>query len=254
MNKNDILNIFNNEIFTEIYLETEATTRSYEKHFKRLVDMIPIKVNDKILDIGTAHGPSSLALFRKQPQIEVVAVDPSRNLLLISKAKFYGENINEFFTNYSKNGAVLSYLADQYQECSKFNNKISYVESFAEDLDDSKIGKFDHILGSLSLHWLVGPFKAFSNFYKILKKNSTVAISSSSWKYRTSDPNIDHKKRFDNSPFLKKFYKNLDSILGYKETEIIPEEDLWNLNKLTRLLNGTGFELINYFEEKKTIS
>lgn len=255
MKREEILRIFDNDQFCEIYLESEATTLAYERHYRRLQGLMPINENEVILDVGAHHGSSSLELFRRQPRIKVVALDPSKTLLDVSKAKFQGTGIERLLAKYAHNGAVVKYLADQYQECSTHGNNISYCIGFAEDIDGMNIGKFDHVFGSMGLHWLVDPIKAFSNFNNVLKKGGTVATASHAWKYRLKDPQLDRKSGCDDAPFVKKFYENLDRIVGYEPKEQALEEgDLWDYEKVVKLLEETGFELIAYEEDKKPIT
>ncbi len=252
MDKQDILRVFGNNQFVEIYLETEATTLAYDRHFKYLMDQTPLQPGHRVLDVGTAFGPPSLALFRKQPDIQVVAMDPVEDMLAISKALFTGEGIKELLLKYAHNIAVLTYLANMYQECSRFGSQISYVQSFAEDIDRMNIGQFDHILGSLSLHWLLDPEKAFSNFNIALKTRGTVSISSDAWKYKMSRPDFRNDRKISDAPFMRTFYRHLDTLVGVQEGS--PQEEPNDLEKVERLLSKTGFKLIGYEERKVPIS
>ncbi len=259
MKKQDILDIFNNKDFIEIYLEDEATTRAYEHHFGRLAEIMPIQEGNRILDVGSAHGVPSLSLFEKQPKIEVVALDPATNLLAISRALFKGTNIEKLLAGFAHNGAVLTYLANQHQRCSPHGERISYEEGFAEDIAGGRLeeglnyifpGGFNHIMGSLALHWLINPEKAFQNFHELLAKNGTVGISSASWRYRASNPGLDNERRIENAPFMTAFYENLESALDRGKSESSEEPRIWDKSKVEKLLTETGFELIGYSEEK----
>ncbi|RJQ17649.1 class I SAM-dependent methyltransferase [Candidatus Woesearchaeota archaeon] len=255
LSKEDILSIFDNPAVLEPYLEKEAITRSYEKNFEQLVALLPLEPNQRILDVGTSHGPPSLALLRREPTLQIVAMDPAKNVLEISRAKFHGEHIDELIAKYAHNMAVAAYLADQYHECIAFKNNITYVQAFAEDVSASVHGHFDHVLASLALHWLIDPEKAFSRFHEVLNLRGTVAITSASWKYKLSDPQLQHEYRFDNAPFVKQFYDNLDVLLGFQRTVSVAEQpDYWDADKVLALLAQTGFELVAYKENRKPVS
>jgi ubiquinone/menaquinone biosynthesis C-methylase UbiE len=259
MNKKEILKIFNDHHFVDVYLEWEAATRSYESHYQRLVENIPLHSGERVLDVGASQGSPSQALFKKQSDLQVVAVEPCENVFKIAKAVFTGAGLEDLIRKYGNNISILNYLGDQYQECVKYSSQISFATGFAEDLLQLSLGKFNHVLASCALHWLVEPEKVFSNFYNLLLPNGTVAISSASWKYKPSHPNLDHEMRLDNEPFTRKFNECLDNLLGYqkerkKEQEKTPSQSWLDKKWVENLLQKTGFEIISYRELKTPLS
>jgi len=254
MNKQEILSIFGNELFTEFYLEKEATTLSYDSHYSRWVDLIPLKKGDRVLDVGHSHGFPALALFRKEPDIRVVGLEPAQNLLDISKAKFTGKNIGEYIRKYAHNGAVATYIANQHQECVTHKDKISFtLPVFAEDLDKLELGFFNHVICSAAIHWLIDPIKSLNNFNKVLNLEGTISISSAGWKYKPENPELDHNKRFERAPFVIRFYENLYQSLGLNLDEP-KNERFFNLAQVNEWFDKTGFELAEYREYRKPLS
>lgn len=130
------------EIFADQWNGTDYAQNSSVQlsHAERLLANLPLKGNEKILDVGCGDGKITALLAKRAPQGIVIGIDPSVSML--SKA----ENIREQRSDLSN---------------------LTFFEASAESF--SLPESFDHIVAIHVMHWVQEQEEALKNIYAHLK-------------------------------------------------------------------------------------
>ena len=131
----------NNQDFTEISKRYKKTSIIQNSAADILLDLLNIKENERILDVGCGTGNLTQKLFNKS-QGYVVGIDPSSGMIEESR-----------------------------KNCSK---EIQFYVSSAEDI--SFYSSFDVIFCNSAFQWVRDANKSIYNFYNALKVNGRVGI------------------------------------------------------------------------------
>lgn len=119
-----------------------------DSHLKLLIDMMKVKRNDKILDLGTGTGYIAFPLAEKYRTSTIIGLDIVTETLKRNAIKAEKSNINNLrFISY--NGNILPFL------------------------DNS----FDIIIARYTLHHFPNIMQSFEEMYRILKPNGKLLIS-----------------------------------------------------------------------------
>jgi len=183
---------------------------------KKLIDIVSIQPNDKIIDVGSGTGDLVKLIFDKNNNANVYAVDLNKKML------------NEAKKN-------LLYLD---------RKKLKFIEANAESLpfDDNF---FDTYLISFCLRNVTEIDKALKEAHRILKPNGSFYCL----EFGTANTNLintiylKYKKNF--IPFIgKKIAKNENAYKYLSESiDKFPHKEI-----LVDKIKNVGFEEINYFD------
>ncbi len=134
---------------TEEYLEMQKRIgRFYLKRFLRI--LADQGKSGRFLEIGSGPGYQTAKVAEKYPKTEIVAVEPSADMITIAKS---------------------------YLEQKGLSDRVRFVEGLVEDEALIKdLGRFDLIYSSFSLHHWKNLVKAFQNLYQALKEDGVLLI------------------------------------------------------------------------------
>jgi ubiquinone/menaquinone biosynthesis C-methylase UbiE len=132
------------------YLEMQKKmARFYLNGFLRIVE--DQKKNGKFLEIGPGPGYQTVEIIRRFPGAQITALEASSDMIKVA-------------TTYSQSQEALG-------------NRLTFIKGEVEDTGlIHRLGKFDLVYSTFSLHHWQEPIKAMQNLYGALKKGGIILI------------------------------------------------------------------------------
>ena len=143
------LEIITGEQKTSDYLEMQKKmARFYLPKFLKLLENQ--NRTGRFLEIGCGPGYQTVQVAKKNPNSEIVALEPSSDMIRVAKS---------------------------YSQLQSLNGQTTFVEGVVEDNRTiQSLGKFDLVYSTFSLHHWKDPQKAIQNLYDALKEEGVVLI------------------------------------------------------------------------------
>jgi ubiquinone/menaquinone biosynthesis C-methylase UbiE len=123
-----------------------------------LKDVKTLNLGENYLEIGAGPGLLAIAIAEDNPHVHIIAVDISSDMVTV---------------------------ANEYIRANRLQDIIQYYMADANDEDNlSRLGKFDLVYTTFSMHHWKEPVKSISNLWNAVKNDGTLYIydfKSDSW-------------------------------------------------------------------------
>lgn len=137
-------------------------------HAERLLANLPLRGNEKILDVGCGDGKITALLAKKVPQGVVIGIDPSSSMLI--KA----ENIREQNSDLS-NLTFFEGAAENFSLPESFDHIIAiHVMHWVKEQEEALKNIYTHLKPAGQVHFILAPSKEGLPFHKALQRTIKV--------------------------------------------------------------------------------
>ncbi len=150
---------------------------------RNLLNHSSIERGDRVLDLGSRTGISTLEIFRRQSDITILGINQSEGMDFLAKYKF-SQNNGQLVSEID-NEQLLRYWRDFRTESKPYGNNVEFLMGDFEKID-LQHESFDSAVASQFMHWSADLSKPFTQLAKFLKQMGKVAWNSSSHWYNDS--------------------------------------------------------------------
>lgn len=185
-----------------------------ERHLQRILEFLPLKVDMKILDLGTGSGYLSFSIAKKWPDISIVGLDIVEKALEANRIRAKEQNVRNInFITY--NGLDFPFADDE------FDMVISrYALHHFPDIHKS-ISEVSRVIKPEGFFFISDPTpnlcdtSRFIDEYMQLKKDGHIKFyTKDEWKQICEKCGLQFKKSFDSAI---RFPKEKDTAYGFDE-------------------------------------
>lgn len=217
-------------------------THPYKINAKRLVKHLSLKEEQKILDIGSGTGISTLELFLANSNIHIIGVEISEGMFLTARYKFNQTNGEELIERI-KDENLLRYWEEFRKTSKPYKDKVEFIKADFQEVElESR--SINNAIANQVLHWK-DLSKSFKQLNKFLKHDGELIWSTSSHFYNDRDfPSLEFGFRCNDfvKYVLDEVNKSVSIIGNYLEISR-PKHNLDSLRKIA-LEQGFGVEQI----------
>ena len=166
---------------------------------RKLVEHLPAKKSQRILDAGSGTGIASLEIFRQHPDLKIVGIDVSPGMLAIARFKFHQTRwdrrppkARQLLENERYEDAVTinNYWNDFRNESLPFQHQVEFVQGdfkrTARMVEIFGEETFNHAVANQFVHW-TGIQEAFASFSELVMKGGSVVWNSASHFFNDSE-------------------------------------------------------------------
>jgi len=224
---------------------------------KQLIKHLSLISNQKILDVGSGTGTSTLELFLKNPNISVVGIEDSEGMLQIARYKFHQISSDDLKLNEFVNDEILLNYFDKFRiESKDYKDKVKFILDDIETTNQIDEESMDGVIANMSLHW-TDLSNSFKQIYRFLKERGEVVFNTSSHFYNNQLFNtLEYDFRLNDfvKYFLEEISKNIDinpdyhSLVDPKHNfdsfRSIASEQGFELEQVSTNLNNLGLQVI----------
>jgi len=210
----------------------------YRAEAKKLIKHLFAEKDQRILDLGSGTGISTLELLSQNPEVYALGVEVSEGMLQIARYKFHQVNGDELLKQVD-DSKLLRYWQDFRTESERYKDQVEFILGDFQEIDDIEPESIDGAIGNQFMHW-TDLSKSFKQLYRFLKRDRHVVWNSASHFYDDSKfPSSEYGFRYND--FLRFILDEVGKrvrVRDYK-TLSIPEH---NLDSIKTITSEQGFE------------
>jgi|SRR3989344_1006257 len=203
----------------------------YKTGSKRLVDRLNLKEGNVVLDIGSGTGISTLEIFQRQPNIQVIGVEISEGMFLTSLYKF-NKSDGKSLLNKLNNERLLTYWQEFRKKTISHKNKVNFINKDFQEIE-LEPRTIDNAVANQVMHWM-DLHKAFNQLDICLKQDGELIWSTSSHFYNDKGfPSLEYGFRYND--FVKYVLDEVNKdvkVVGNYLDMARPKHDIDSLNKI----------------------
>jgi SAM-dependent methyltransferase len=192
-------------------------TTNYRHVARLLVSHFPAALGDRVLDLGSGTGISTLELLCQHPSLSVVGVEMAKGPYKLAKFKFHKIAGRRF--RHEKDPALQAYWDAFRKESERFSDQIRFVN---RDFLDDKIStsrmfrqKFDGAIGNQFVHNTY-EYQCFKQLKEVLKPGAHFVWNTAShYCYDGKIPPAEHSFRYNE--FLKYVLDEVNKTMQTKD-------------------------------------
>ena len=150
----------------------------YRRSARKLVNLLQASNGQKVLDVGSGTGISTLEIFLQSPEISVLSIEISEGMMDIARFKF-NQLDNLGHMEGITNKRLLKYWGQFRAESKPYRNDVEFILGDIEVIDEIDNESIDVAVGNQSLHW-TDLSKSFGQLNRLLKRKGRVIFNSAS--------------------------------------------------------------------------
>ena len=154
---------------------------NYRFGAKRLIDFSSAEAGQRVLDLGSGTGISTLELFVQKKGIFVFGIEMSEGMFDIARYKFHQDDGGRFLSQF-EDELLLQYWSDFRKESEQFKDKVKFLQADFQKIKEFPFESVDSAIGNQFMHW-TDLSKSFDQLHKLLKKGGEVIWNSASHFY-----------------------------------------------------------------------
>lgn len=174
---------------------------------RKLARVLPSLNGQRVLEIGSRSGISTLELFLYHHNLLILGIEKSGGLLDIARYKFNKQEPSESMKN-ADNPNLLEYWRWFKSESEQYKNKVNFIKEDFDNINSNEThglleSSFDNAVSHQGMHWgdLAKKLKQTKYF---LKKGGSLYWTSSGHVYDDSNPEFSNSATyFKNNDFFK---------------------------------------------------
>lgn len=205
----------------------------YRAGASRLISYLSINSNQKVLDMGSGTGISTLEVLSQNPEIKVVGVEISKGMLAVARYKFNFDDGQEILKVVDDKN-LLRYWKRFREESRKYTGQVIFVQDDFQSTDKIYEKSIDAAVGNQFMHW-TDLSKTFGQLRRVLKDGSPAIWNSASHFYEDSQfPSREYGFRYNDflAYVLDEVAKEV-KVDDYK-TLSRPEHDLGSIRRISQ--------------------
>lgn len=208
---------------------------TYRLLTRRLIGYLQAKEGQRVLDLGSGTGISTLEALTQNPGILVTGVEKSQGMLEVAKYKFHKTDGRELLA-FVKDTKLLEYWRKFRDESARFEHYVQFINGDIQDMGFLGDWKADHAIGNQIMHW-TDLTRAFTSLRRVLKDKGTLVWNTASHFYDDEEfPSAEYGFRYND--FLKYV---LDELASKSGTEVgdyhnlsVPKHNLETIRDTTK--------------------
>lgn len=154
---------------------------NYRLGARELITHCSAQKDQRVLDLGSGTGISTLELLQQKRGISVVGIEISEGMLLITRYKFHQDNGEELLAQV-KDEKLLQYWEDFRKESKEYYDQVKFLQENFEETNKIASESIDIAIGNQFMHW-TDLSKSFKQLNKFLRKGGEVIWNSASHFY-----------------------------------------------------------------------
>lgn len=185
---------------------------TYRAAARELVKHSSVRGGQRVLDMGSGTGISTLELLQQKKGTSAVGIEMSEGMLLVAKYKFHQNDGKEILAQV-QDERVLQYWNQFKEESIGYSDRVEFLPGDIQVTEDIAPESLDSAIGSQFMHW-TDLSRTFKQLNRFLKEKGEVIWSSASHFY-------------DDAPFpAAKYGFRYNDFLAYVLDEVCSEGKL----------------------------
>jgi len=205
----------------------------YRVGASKLISHLSVKPEQKVLDMGSGTGISTLELLSQNPNVNVVGIEISDGMLAVARYKFNLTEGQEIISEV-EDQKLLTYWKNFREESQKYSRQVRFLQDDFQSTDKINDGSLDAAIGNQFMHW-TELSKTFSQLRRFLKNGSPVVWNSASHFYEDSQfPSFEYGFRYND--FLACVLNEVSKEVEVKDYKTLsrPEHTLQSIQRVSQ--------------------
>ena len=154
---------------------------TYRLAARELVGYSSAREDQRVLDMGSGTGISTLELLQQKRGTSIVGIEISQGMLLVARYKFHQDEGQELLVQVTDE-KLLQYWRDFREESKEYRDKVEFLQGDFQKTEEIVPDSVDRAIGSQFMHW-TDLSKSFKQLSRFLRTKGEVIWSSASHFY-----------------------------------------------------------------------